>query len=245
MLRLNTFDSGLLAAKVGTVDVSNIAGPLVENTLKAAVEQSLEDDYDLISVALPGEVSIDGWIPVGNLIRLEGAFPTVVEALSRFVGRCNVAEIRAGDRDEIASFLRICLAENRFTKDPNIVREAVIRQKMKILDKYLQDGAAGFVGRSEGAMTGFHLSYVDDSDGVVLYEIEIEPSARNGFLALDLIGSALKHLARTTPGLKRVSTHIYEDNLQSLNLFYRLGLRQAGERKCYYHCWPKKFVADQ
>jgi ribosomal protein S18 acetylase RimI-like enzyme len=239
IIHFNSFDSGLLANKVGEVQLPNTEVQNILSFLRLAIVQASEEDYDLISVELPYQIKASEWLYVGGLLNFEGALDIASSRLERYVDRWSVHEMTDKEWHDLPRFLENHLAENRFTKDPNICRNAVIAQKMKIIDAYRVKSGVGYVALKEGSIVGFQFSYASDPRTAVLYEIEISPEYRNGFMALSLLGSSLAKLVEKERHLVYVSSSIYEDNLASLNLFRLLGLTLSPGRKFYYHFWPK------
>lgn len=239
IIQYNSFDSGLLAKKVGEVQLPNTEVRNILSFLRLGIIQASEEDYDLISVELPYEIKALGWIYVGCLLNFEGALDITRSRLQRYVDRWSVHEMTNQEWHDLPSFLENHLAENRFAKDPHICRNAVIAQKIKIIEAHRVKSGVGYVASKEGKIVGFQFSYASDFRTAVLYEIEISPEYRNGFMALSLLGSSLGKLAEKERHLVYVRSSIYEDNLASLNLFRLLGLTLNPRRKYYYHFWPK------
>lgn len=225
--RLQTFDSGKLAERVGYV--------VLDDAKTVDVDELIDDSFDFIWIETPQKLHTTRFDYRGTVIELEG---DRAEALSqtRLAGvRYDVSALKSDSEWQQVEELMAHAAPSRFSNDPHISEAAFRRHKMSLLRSHVENkNGAIALARSAGDPVGYQCSSLNER-AVQLYDIAIARQFRQGFAALNLIGWMLERF-----DIDRVSTRIYDDNAASLRLFQHLGLRPTGRQSHYYHYWPEE-----
>lgn len=242
-IKLQPFDSGRLAPRVGSV----VLGPnivLCESNLAELMGQALCENYNLIFIAANDSQPAAQRHFVGRLVEYEGRFEELLDNTSaantsyRFRGWETQADWRGVE--ELISHS----AGTRFFLDPNIDRESAVAHKLAMLKQILATRAANltFAFSSTGEFTAYICTYLED-DVMFLYEVAVAPEHRRQSLTVAHTNFNLATLAARFGTPQLVRTRVYATNLPSILLCKGLGLRSSGQATNYYHLWPAADVA--
>lgn len=238
--RLQTFDSGKLADRVGSV-VLGEAETVADGDILQLIEGASAEGFDLLWVETPARLETTLLDYRGTVVELEG---DLAKALSqaRFADvRYDVSGLKSASDWHQVEGLMSHAAPTRFSTDAHISEASFRHHKVSLLKSHVENrNGAVALARSTDApdqLIGYQCTSGDERS-VQLYDIVVDPRFQQGFAALNLVLWSLERFTALFPGTLRLSTRIYDDNVASLRFFQRLGLSLTGRQHHYYHYWP-------
>lgn len=236
--RLQTFDSGRIADRVGFLIVGD------DETVRDAdvAAWMAADSFDLIWIQSSSRLETRLLEYRGTLVEMEGDRETVLSRSRLAALRYDVRTLESdADWREVEQLMEFAAA-TRFSADPHVSSASVRRHKLSLLKNHVQNkhGAVALAYSLERPvqLVGFQCTSMEEGR-LDLYEIAVDSRFRRGFAATNLVRYNLERFAVAYPEAERLVTRIYDDNVASLRFFERLGLSPTGRQRHYYHCWPK------
>jgi ribosomal protein S18 acetylase RimI-like enzyme len=239
--RLQTFDSGKLADRVGYAVLEDAeAGPDLPRRIEELLEAAAAESFDLLWIESPAKLDTARLEYRGTVVELEGDRAKALAQARLADVRYDVTALKSdSDWDQVEGLMPYA-APTRFSTDAHISEASFRRHKVSLLKSHVENrNGAVALARSadEPGPIGYQCTSVDE-DAVQLYDIAVHPRFRHGFAALNLLRWNLERFAELFPGTRRLATRIYDDNVASLRFFQHLGLSPTGRQHHYYHYWP-------
>jgi ribosomal protein S18 acetylase RimI-like enzyme len=240
--RLNTFDSGKVAARVGSLILENDDG-LGDAALLELIDAAVADELDFVWIQTYAKLQTNLLEYRGMLVEMEGDREKALAQARLASLRYDVRALKSdSDWHQLARLLPFA-APTRFSTDPHISVASAREHKMSLMKSHVENRngtvALAYSPSEPARPVAFHCASLDEG-AVQLYEIAVDPEFRRGFVALNLIRHSLEFFASRFPEIRRVATRIYSDNETSIRFFQYLGLSATGRHLHYYHCWPRK-----
>jgi len=228
----NQFDSDFFNIKIGKIEINDEIIGLSGKDISRAVT---EGNYAMVSISSTYPIQIEGALPVGELIELEGDFNAAKENLSRFTIRSIIKPIRNEDWDEVSKLLRFA-SETRFSLDKTFSSKDVLNHKIKMLKHYASFYPELSLGAFiDGELCGL-LFCTNSNNKFHFYEVVVNPNKGMSILTVDLFQFALKQSISSGVSLSTLNTKVYRHNPVSLSFFHRIGLRDK-QSTFFYHFW--------
>lgn len=240
--RLNTFDSGKLAARVGSLILEDEDG-IRDAALVELIDAAVADGLDLVWIQTCAKLETDLLEYRGTLVEMEGDRDDALAQARLASVRYDVRAVNSdSDWHQLARLLPFA-APTRFSTDPHISVASARQHKISLMKSHVENrsgtAALAYSASQPDRPVAYHCASLDER-AVQLYEIAVDPEFRRGFVALNLIRHSLEFFTSRFPEIRRVATRIYSDNEASLRFFQYLGLCATGRQLHYYHCWPQK-----
>jgi ribosomal protein S18 acetylase RimI-like enzyme len=240
--RLQTFDSGKVAARVGYV-IAGRDDAIGDADILELIEAAEADSFELIWIQTCSRLETTLLDYRGTLVEVEGDRENVLSRARLASPRYEVRALESDwDWGKVERLMRFAAA-TRFSADPHISEAAVRHHKLSLLKSHVENkhGAVALAYSIEepARFVGYQCTSLEEHS-VQLYEIAVDTRFRRGFAAANLVRYNLDRFASAYPDAKRVVARIYDDNVASLRFFERLGLSPTGRLLHYYHCWPAR-----
>ena len=227
----NCFDSEHFGLNVGSLDVAAEESP----TRDELAAQMVACGWQMVTIKSSSVLSELKDSSVGALITLEGALQTFRQYLESIQSRHVVEPLTNQDWNAVRR-LQENAGRTRFSKDKHFSSEQICDHKMKMLRHYQQQNPRLSVAvRYHDGLAGFQVSRMR-ADSLDFYEVVVDPSSSDGFVAVDLFRDVVARATRLAPNCSNISTRIYADNIRSLKFFERLGMQRV-DTTYYYHLW--------
>ena len=232
----NSFDSGVIAPKVGNLTLEDFRN-LKKEDEKLISEAAQQNNYNLIVLSSLEPVELNGFSYVGVIHEVEADINQVWKNIENIPSLFKVKELDNSNWNEVKELLDI-YPPNRYSKDIKIKKETVLEHKLTILKHLANTYPKYSLGlfSKENKLEGFHFLRITSDDLLFLQELLVKPTYRIGFAPLQLVKDNIKSIKDNTT-VTTLATRFYENNLVSMNFFNRLGFTKLRKKEYYYHMW--------
>src|SRR5436190_11461407 len=127
--RLQSFDSGIIAPRVGHLFLSE--GEIVDDHAAGElVERAAASGFDLVWIESRSRLNITRWDYRGTIVEVEGDRDRALSKIQLAAARCDVRPLQS-DWKVVEELLRFAAA-SRFRSDPHIAEASFRRHKMAL-----------------------------------------------------------------------------------------------------------------
>lgn len=238
--RIQPFDSGLIAPRVGHLFLSESA-TVDDNAAGDLVARAAASGFDLVWIESQSRLETTRWDYRGTIVELNGERDAALSSIRLATGSCDIRSLESdADWALVEESLRFA-ATSRFTTDPHIAEASFRRHKMSLLKSHVENRQGMIsIAHPERALDhpiGYTCFSIHEGTASV-YDLAVDPEHRRASVALRLLQHALQRLTSAHPDIRKMTTRIYDDNAPCLRLFENLGFVRTGRLFHYYHCWP-------
>jgi ribosomal protein S18 acetylase RimI-like enzyme len=238
--RLQAFDSGKIAPRVGSVVLSE-GVTISDDAILDLIESAASEEFDLVWIETRSKLETTLLDYRGTIVEFAGDRQEALARARLTTLRYDVRALQCdSDWADVEELMRFA-APTRFNTDPHIAEASFRQHKLSLMKGHVATKhgmvALAYSPGDRKRAVGYHCASLDEQT-TTMYEIAVDRDFRGGFAALSLIGYSLEHFVALHPGARRLAARIYEDNPASQRFFRKLGLAPTEQTLHYYHCWP-------